>query len=139
MIRDRLEKLATQVVNAAFEVHRELGPGLLESTYEMALCHELSMAGLRFERQKDMPVSYKGIKLDLGYRLDLLVETEILLELKAVEELLPVHEAQLLSYLKHADKALGFLINFNVPLIRDGIRRRAHRLPVPLVSFVPSW
>jgi GxxExxY protein len=129
MTRDRLEKVATQVVNAAFEVHRELVPGLLESAYEMALCHELKLAGLRFERQKDMPVTYKGIKLDLGYRLDVLVENEILVELKSVEELLPVHEAQLLSYLKHADKPLGFLINFNVPLIRDGIRRRAHRLP----------
>jgi len=131
MTRDGLEKLATQIVNAAFEVHRELGPGLLESTYEMAFCHELHVAGLRFERQKDMPVAYKGIKLDLGYRLDVLVEGEILVELKAVEELLPIHEAQLLSYLKHADKPLGFLINFNVPLIRDGIRRRAHRLPAP--------
>jgi GxxExxY protein len=129
MTRDILEKLATQVVNAAFEVHRELGPGLLESAYEMALCHELNLAGLRFERQKDMPITYKGIKLDLGYRLDVLVESQILVELKAVEELLPVHEAQLLSYLKQADKPLGFLINFNVPLIRDGIRRRAHRLP----------
>ena len=130
MTRDSLEKFATLVVNAAFEVHRELGPGLLESAYEMALCHELNLVGLRFERQKDMPVAYKGIKLDLGYRLDVLVENEILVELKAVEELPPVHEAQLLSYLKHADKPLGFLINFNVPLIRDGLRRRAHRLPV---------
>lgn len=129
MTREGLEKMATQVVNAAFEVHRELSPGLLESTYEMAFCHELYVAGLRFERQKEMPVAYKGIKLDLGYRLDVLVENQILVELKAVEELLPIHEAQLLSYLKHADKPLGFLINFNVPLIRDGIRRRAHRLP----------
>jgi len=127
--REELERVATHVVNAVFEVHCALGPGLLESSYEMALCQELNLRGVRFERQKDLPVGYKGVLLDCGYRIDLLIEESIVIELKAVEHLLPVHEAQLISYLKHADKPLGFPINFNVALIKDGIRRRAHRLP----------
>lgn len=127
--RATLESLATQVVNACFEVHAALGPGLLESSYEMALCHELNLRAVPFERQKPLPVAYKGVSLDCGYRFDLLIGGAIIIEVKAVEHLLPVHEAQLISYLKHADKPLGFLVNFNVALIKDGIRRRAHRLP----------
>jgi GxxExxY protein len=128
MERDALEKIATRVLDAAFEVHRHLGPGLLESTYEMALCHELSRLGLPFERQKDMPVRYKGVHLDCGYRLDLVVDGEVLVELKAIDALPPVHEAQLLTYLKLADRYLGLLINFNVPLLKQGIKRLVNRL-----------
>ncbi len=128
MQRDELENIAAQVMDAAFEVHRHLGPGLLESSYEMAFCFELSRLGLSFERQKDMPVSYKGVRLDCGYRLDVVVAGEILVELKAIESLMPVHEAQLLTYLKLSNKRLGFLINFNVPLLKQGLKRLVHRL-----------
>ena len=129
MKRDELERIAKEVVDAAFAVHSALGPGLLESSYEMAFCHELKLRGIQFERQKELPVSYKGVSLDCGYRMDILVAGEIVIELKAVEQILAIHEAQLLSYLKHADKPLGFLVNFNVTLIKDGIRRRVLRLP----------
>ena len=112
------------IIAAAIEVHRSLGPGLLESAYEECLCHELHLRGLSFQRQVDLPVSFKGLKLDCGYRLDLLVEDSVLVELKAVERLLPVHEPQLLTYLHLAHKPVGLLINFNVPLLKDGIRRR---------------
>ena len=128
MQRDELENIAAQVMDAAFEVHRHLEPGLLESSYEMAFCYELSRLGLTFERQKDMPVSYKGICLDCGYRLDVVIAGEIFVELKAVESLMPVHEAQLLTYLKLSNKLLGFLINFNVPLLKQGMKRLVHRL-----------
>lgn len=123
MDRQTLEQLATQVLDAAFEVHRHLGPGLLESAYQIALCHELSRFGVPFEQQKTMPVRYKGVALDCGYRLDLLVADEIVVELKCVEELLPIHEAQLLTYLKLANKQLGFVINFNVRLLKHGLKR----------------
>ncbi len=106
-----------------------MGPGLLESTYEIAFCHELKLRDIPFERQRDLPVCYKDVRLDCGYRLDVLVADQIIIELKAVEQILPIHEAQLLSYLKHAEKPIGFLINFNVPLIKDGIRRRVLNLP----------
>jgi GxxExxY protein len=104
-------------------VHRELGPGLLESAYEACLCHELFQTGLKFERQKVIPISYKGIKLDAGYRLDLVVEEQVIVEIKAVSEVLPVHEAQLLSYLKQVGGGRGLLINFNVKLLKNGLRR----------------
>ena len=123
MRRDDLDQLATRTLDAAFEVHRELGPGLLENSYEMALCHELSRAGIRFERQKDLPVHYKGVRLDCGYRIDVLVEGALLLELKSCEQLLPLHESVLLNYLKLARCSLGNLINFNVKLLKNGIRR----------------
>jgi GxxExxY protein len=112
------------VIGAAIEVHKQLGPGLLESTYEECLCHELHLRGIQFQRQLDLPVLYKGLKLDCGYRLDLLVEDTVVVELKALEQILPVHEAQLLTYLRLAQKSVGLLINFNVPLLKDGIRRR---------------
>jgi GxxExxY protein len=105
-------------------VHKQLGPGLLESTYEECLCHELHLRGIEFQRQLDLPVIYKGLKLDCGYRIDLLVNDTVVVELKAVEQLLPVHEAQLLTYLHLARKPVGLIINFNVPLLKDGIRRR---------------
>jgi GxxExxY protein len=112
------------IIGAAIEVHRQLGAGLLESTYEECLCHELHLRGIGFGRQLDLPVSYKGLQLDCGYRLDLLVENTVVVELKSVEQLLPIHEAQLLTYLRLAHKPVGLLINFNVPLLKDGIRRR---------------
>ncbi len=112
------------IIGAAIEVHRHLGPGLLESAYEECLCHELHLRGLTFERQVDLPVSYKGLQLDCGYKMDLVVDREIVLELKCVEKILPVHEAQLLTYLKLSGKRVGLLINFNVPLLTQGIIRR---------------
>lgn len=118
------EELTEKIIGAAIEVHKVLGPGLLESTYEAALALELGLRGLKYESQKEMPVNYKGFLIEVGYRLDLLVENEVILELKAVEELNPVHEAQLITYLKLSGHRIGFLINFNVPLLKDGIFRR---------------
>lgn len=111
------------IIGAAIEVHRVLGPGLLESAYEECLARELSLRGLRFERQKPIPVVYKEVKLECGYRLDLLVEGRIVVELKAVEVLAPVHEAITLTYLRLSGRTLGLLINFNVPVLKEGIRR----------------
>ena len=120
-----LEELTEQIIGAAIEVHRHLGPGLLESTYEECLCHELNLRGLQFERQVPLPVVYKGVKLDCGYRLDILVEGEVILELKAVDAVLPVNEAQLLTYLKLSSKKVGFIINFHVAVLsRGGIVRK---------------
>jgi GxxExxY protein len=112
------------IIGAAIEVHRDLGPGLLESAYEQCLCHELHLRGFSFRRQIDLPVLYKGLKLDCGYKIDLLVRDEVILELKSVEKLLPIHQAQLLTYLRLAQKRVGLLINFNVPLLTQGIIRR---------------
>jgi GxxExxY protein len=115
--------VAAQVVNAAFQVHSRLGPGLLESVYEVCSVHELTKAGLRVERQVVLPVIYDGIRLDAGLRIDAVVEGCILIELKAVETILPVHRAQLLTYLKLSGHRLGLVINFNVPVIKHGIVR----------------
>ena len=112
------------IIGAAIEVHRALGPGLLESAYEECLCHGLYLRGLAFQRQVDLPVPYKGLKLDCGYKMDVVVEDEVVLELKSIEKILPVHEAQLLTYLKLSGKRVGLLINFNVPLLTQGIIRR---------------
>jgi GxxExxY protein len=124
-IENRIENdaLTEKIIGAAIQVHRELGPGLLESAYETCLCHELSLSNLKVERQKVIPIFYKGIKLESGYRLDLVVEGLVLVEIKAVSELLPIHEAQLLSYLKQVGGGRGLLINFNVKLLRNGLRR----------------
>ena len=119
----RREELAKAVVEAAFAVHSTLGPGLLESVYEVCLVHELHKRGLQLERQLTLPIEYDGVKLDAGLRLDLLVEDELIVELKAVEVMQPLFVAQLLTYLKLTGRKLGLLINFNVPLIKDGIRR----------------
>ena len=121
--RGKLNELSQQVIGLCIEVHRTLGPGLLESAYEAALAHELSLAGIPFRRQVDLPLDYKGVKLDCGYRLDFIIADELIVELKAVQEILPVHKAQLLTYLKLNRKPLGLLINFNVPLLKDGIER----------------
>ena len=123
---NQIDRIAKEVVDAAFKVHSNLGPGLLESAYEAYLAHELTKRGYRVERQKAQPVIYEGLEIEVGYRLDLLVEDLIIIELKAVEQLAPIHQAQLLTYLKLSSKQLGFLVNFNVPLIKDGIRRIAN-------------
>jgi GxxExxY protein len=118
-----VEEAGARLLDAAFEVHRKLGPGLLESVYEICVCHELSKSGVPFQRQLSLPISYDGILIDAGLRLDLVVADCVIAEFKAVENLLPVHEAQLLTYLKLAGKRLGFVINFNVPLLKHGIKR----------------
>ncbi len=116
-------ELSNKIVGAAIEVHRSLGPGLLESTYEECLCHELSLEQIPFERQAVLPVVYKGNQLDCGYRVDIIVDKKVILELKSVAELLPIHKAQLLTYLKLSGIKLGLLLNFNVMLMKDGINR----------------
>ena len=123
-----INKLSSTIIGCAIEVHRALGPGLLESAYEECLCHELKLRGVPFERQKPLPVMYKGINLDCGYRLDVVVENMIILELKSCEKIEPIHKAQLLTYLKLSQKTLGFLLNFNVPFMKDGIVRIANNL-----------
>ena len=120
--------LTERIIGAAIEVHKALGPGLLESTYESCLAHELSLAGVSFERQVPLPVSYKSLQVDCGYRLDFLVEKTAVLELKAVEGLQPIHEAQLLTYLKLGGWPIGLLINFNVPVLKRGIKRMVNNL-----------
>lgn len=117
------DELSNRVIGCALEVHRVLGPGLLESTYEQCLARELGLMGLGFQLQVMLPVEYKGVKLDCGYRIDVLVEGELVLEIKSVERLLPVHEAQLLTYLKLSGKRAGLLINFNVQLLKHGLKR----------------
>ncbi len=118
------EELTRKIIGAAIEVHRALGPGLLESAYQVCLARELTLQGIPFESEVPIPVVYKGVNLDAGYRADLIVDGKVVIELKAVESLLPVHEAQLLTYLKLTNCKVGLLINFNVPVLKDGIIRR---------------
>ncbi len=120
-----IDRIATQIVDSAFKVHTTLGPGLIESVYEICLAHELVKRGLKVERQVALPVVYDGTTLEAGLRLDLLVDNQVIVEIKAVEKTIPVFTAQLLTYLKLAEKRLGLLINFNVPLIKHGIKRIA--------------
>lgn len=117
------EALTQQVIAAALEVHKQLGPGLLESAYETCLAHELSLRKISFEKQKRLPVVYKGVALDCGYRMDLVVENRVVIELKCVEKLLPVHETQLLTYLRLANLPVGLLFNFYSARLMDGFRR----------------
>lgn len=123
MSREEANRLSNLIIGAAIAVHRELGPGLLESAYEACLKYELSQQGLRVESQVPQPVIYKGVHLDCGYRLDLLVEDLVIIELKMVESLQPIHDAQLLTYLKLKKLWLGLLINFKVPILKNGIKR----------------
>jgi len=116
-------EITEKIIGCAIEVHKILGPGLLESAYEACLFYELQKAGLRVERQRPVPVTYKEIKLDCGYRLDIIVEDYVIVELKTVDALIPVHEAQILTHMKFAKKSLGLLINFNVTLLKNGIKR----------------
>ena len=118
-----LEELTGQICGAAIEVHRHLGPGLLESAYKECLCHELNLRGLSFQRQVPLPIRYKKITLACGYRLDMIVEDQVVLELKCVESILPIHQAQLLTYLKLNQSKVGFILNFNEQLMKDGILR----------------
>lgn len=122
-MENELNQFSEQVIAAAITVHKELGPGLLESTYEACLAHELLSRGIEVERQKSVPVIYRGIQIDCGYRLDLLVNRTVIVELKAVERIDNIHEAQILSYLRLSGFKLGLLINFNVRFLKDGIRR----------------
>lgn len=122
-LSDREEGIAKKIVDAAFTVHKKLGPGLLEKIYEVCFCHELSKRDLAFRRQVDIPIVYDGMTFDEGLRLDVIIEDIIICELKAVDEMNPVWEAQILSHLKLMGKRLGFLINFNVPTIKKGIKR----------------
>ncbi|WP_298036029.1 GxxExxY protein [uncultured Desulfuromonas sp.] len=122
------DQISNKILLAAIEVHRALGPGLLESAYEECLFRELQILGLSVDRQRALPVTYKGFLLDCGYRLDLVVEDVVIIELKAVHKIEPIHEAQMLTYLKMSELKLGLLLNFNVPLMRDGIRRIVHNL-----------
>jgi GxxExxY protein len=118
------EDLTQAVIGAAMEVHKATGAGLLESSYEAMLRHELTLRGLAFRKQVKLPLRYKGIHLDCGYRIDLIVEEKIIIEIKAVDKMLPVFEAQLMTYLKLSGYRVGLLINFNVPVLKDGITRR---------------
>jgi GxxExxY protein len=126
---DRLDEISHRIIGAAIEVHRHLGPGLLESAYQSCLAFELKRLGLKLEEQKPLPVVYKEVKLDCGYRLDMVVDDEIILEIKAIEKLLPIHEAQLLSYLRLAKKRVGLLMNFHVPVLKDGLKRIVNEFP----------
>jgi GxxExxY protein len=132
------EDTTDRIIAAALEVHSALGAGLLESSYDTCLAHEFMLRGFQFDHQLKLPVSYKGISLDAGYRLDFLVERRVILELKAVERLLPVHDAQLITYLKLSGYHVGLLINFNVPHLRRGIKRLVNGYPLPNENHLPS-
>ena len=121
-----IDEIASVIVDCAFKVHKKLGPGLLESAYEACLAHELKKRGIKVDRQIPQPLHYDDIIIDVGYRLDLLVNDSIIIELKAVEHVLPIHQAQLMTYLRLSEKTLGFLINFNTVLIKNGIKRIAN-------------
>lgn len=128
-MNEELNLLSEQVIGAAIEVHRELGPGVLEHSYEASLQHELGLRGISSLRQVLLPLTYKGLVIPDAYRIDLLVEDKIVVELKTVETLKQVHTAQVLTYLRMSKKSLGLLINFHVPLLRDGLRRLVHNFP----------
>jgi len=128
---NKLNHITDAIIGAAIEVHRALGPGLLESAYEACLAFELAQRGLRVSQQKPLPVIYKGVELEVGYRLDLLVEDAVIVELKAVDHLAPIHEAQLLSYLKLSGYSVGLLINFNVQVLKHGIKRLVYNFEDP--------
>ena len=119
----REDRITGEIIGAAIEVHKKLGPGLLESAYEECLCCEMELRGIEFKRQVPLSLNYKGIVLDCGYRLDLLVEDKVIVELKSIEGLEPIHEAQMLTYLKLRNAWLGLIINFNVIMLKDGVRR----------------
>ena len=119
----RFDKLSNQIIGCAIEVHKHLGPGLLESTYEQCLAYELKKSNLSFKLQFPLPVEYKGIKLDCGYRIDMLVGNKVIVELKSVDSILPIHQAQLLTYMKLSGLGIGLLMNFNVKYMKTGIKR----------------
>jgi len=123
MTKEEYNKISKQIVDVCISVHREMGPGLLESVYELCLMKEFELRGIKAKNQVVIPLRYKGYELSKDFKIDILVENEIIIELKSAEAILPVFEAQLISYLRLTDKRLGFLINFNVPLVKDGIKR----------------
>lgn len=125
---NRINSLTEAIIGASIDVHRELGPGLLESAYQQCLCHDLSLRGIAFEIQRSLPVVYKGITLDCGYRVDLLVEGIVVVEVKSIDALNPIHDAQLLTYLRLGNWPVGLLINFNVAVLKDGLRRKVNKL-----------
>ncbi|MDQ3087285.1 MAG: GxxExxY protein [Acidobacteriota bacterium] len=124
----KINRITEKIIGCAIEVHRNLGPGLLESAYEKCLCYELTQAGFEYKQQLPLPVIYKGINLECGYRMDVVVEDLVIVEIKAIERILPVHEAQLLSYLKLYNKKVGLLMNFHVPMLKSGLKRIVNNL-----------
>jgi GxxExxY protein len=127
--KDKLDQITRRIIGSAIEVHRALGPGLLETAYQACLAFELRQAGFYVEEQKPLPVIYKDVRLDCGYRLDLLVENAVIVEVKAVDRLASIHEAQLLSYLRLSGKLVGLLINFHVPVLKNGLKRMVNEFP----------
>jgi GxxExxY protein len=123
----RLNELTSEIIGAAIEVHSILGPGLLESAYEQCMCRELALRKIRFTKQRPLPIEYKGLKLKCGYRLDICVEGNVIIEIKSVAELANIHDAQVLTYLKLSGLSIGLLLNFNVPIMKHGIRRIVHK------------
>ena len=130
-------ELTEKIIGAAIEVHRHLGPGLLESAYEECLCYELKQMGLRFQRQVHLPIQYKEIRLESAYRMDLLVEDLVVVEIKASEDTAPVHASQVLTYLKVSKKRVGLLINFNMPVLKDGLKRIVNHYAGKPISSAP--
>jgi len=136
--KDKLDLVTRRIIGAAIEVHRHLGPGLLESAYETCLAFELRERGLTVEQQKPLPVVYKGVKLECGYRLDLLVEDAVVIEIKAIEQLAPIHDAQLLSYLRISGKSVGLLLNFHARVLKDGLKRIVNEFPDSAYSAISA-
>ena len=126
---EKLNKITKTIIGMAINIHRALGPGLLESAYEACMVYDLVKAGLKVEQQKLLPIVYRGVKLECSYRLDLMIEKEVIVEIKSVEKLLPIHQAQLMSYLKLSDCKVGLLINFNVKVLKNGIKRVVNNFP----------
>ena len=126
---EKLNEITGMIISAAINVHRTLGPGFLESAYEACMVYELAQAGLKVEQQKPLPIVYREVKLECGYRLDLMIENEVIIEIKLIEKLMPIHQAQLLSYLKLSECKVGLLINFNVKVLKDGIKRVVNNFP----------
>lgn len=135
---ERLNKITETIIGVAIDIHKALGPGLLESAYEACMVYDLIQSSLKVEQQKPLPVIYREVKLECGYRLDLMIENEVIVEIKSVEKLLPIHKAQLMSYLKLADRKVGLLINFNVELLKDGIQRVVNNFPDSLRTLRPQ-
>lgn len=134
---ERLNKITETIIGVAINIHRTLGPGLLESAYEACMVYDLTQAGLKVKQQKPLPVVYRGVKLECGYRMDLMIENEVVVEIKSVEKLLPIHKAQLMSYLKLSDCKVGLLINFNIEVLKDGIQRVVNNFPDSLRTQRP--
>ncbi len=136
--KDRLDSITRRIIGAAIEVHRRLGPGLLESAYETCLAYELREVGFKIEQQKPLPIVYKDVKLDCGYRLDLVVEDSVIVEVKAVEQLAPIRDGQLLSYLRLSEKRVGLIINFHARVLKNGLKRIVNDYPDSALSAISA-